>query len=365
MYHIEFKGLRFAFELSPVAFELFGKPVYWYGIIITLGIILSVAYAFYRLKKAAISLDDMYDYAIFTIIFGIIGARAYYVLTNLDVYDSFLSAIAIWEGGLGIYGGIIGGALALISVALFKKKNPLIVLDCVGPSVMIGQLIGRWGNFTNQEAFGINTELPWGMRSWVVGDSDYRLKGTFEYLTLNESALEKQFADIGLDIDPNGYVHPTFLYESLWNLIGFVIIHFLYKKKKFNGQMILLYITWYGFGRMLIEGLRTDSLLIPGTEIRISQLVGFICFVVGATLLTIFLIKHRKDPYLPETVIPDIAEIPEETEEDISDLMALDGCEESELENIPGSEELTEENLTEQNEIESEEDNTDTENKEA
>ncbi len=334
MYHIEFKGLDFAFELSPIAFEIFGKPVFWYGIIITLGIILSVAYAFYRLKKAGVSLDDMYDYAIFTIIFGIIGARTYYVLTNLETYTSFRSVIAIWEGGLGIYGGIIGGALALITVALIKKKSPLVILDCVGPAVMIGQIIGRWGNFTNQEAFGINTQLPWGMRSWAVGESEYKFRGTFEYLTINESALEEQYSAIGLDIDPSGYVHPTFLYESLWNLIGFIIIHFLYKKKKFNGQMVLLYFTWYGFGRMLIEGLRTDSLLIPGTQIRISQLVGFICFAVGTVLLTVFLIKRRKDPYLPDTVITEAEEeLPEESDEDISNLMMLDGAESADLEN--------------------------------
>ncbi len=327
MFHIEFKGLDFAFELSPIAFEIFGKPVYWYGIIITLGIVLSVAYAFYRLKKANVKADDMYDYAIFTIIFGIIGARAYYVLTNLDSYNSLSSAIAIWEGGLAIYGGIIGGAIAILTVALLKKTNPMLVFDCAAPSVMIGQIIGRWGNFTNQEAFGINTDLPWGMRSWVVGTNSYNLKGTREYLILYQDKIEAE--NPGMLVNFNGYVHPTFLYESLWNLIGFIIINLLYKKKKFNGQILLMYLTWYGFGRMLIESLRTDSLYLPGTEIRISQLVGLICFLIGAILLMVFTVKAKNAPLAAteSTISASESEYGAEdvSEEDIADLEALDG----------------------------------------
>ncbi len=345
MYHIEFKGLGFAFELSPVAFEIFGKPVYWYGIIITLGIILSVAYAFYRLKQAKVNVDDMYDYAIFTIIFGIIGARLYYVLTNLDTYTSLSSAIAIWNGGLAIYGGVIGGALAITAVALLKKKNPLIILDCVAPATMIGQLIGRWGNFMNQEAFGTNTDLPWGMRSWVVGDNKYYLTGTVEYLERYKSKIEAE--NPGMQVVPNGYVHPTFLYESLWNLIGFIIINLLYKKKKFNGQILLMYLTWYGFGRMLIESLRTDSLYLPGTQFRISQLIGLICFVAGAVLLMLFYIKAKNAPApVSATEAEENNGASNETEqpdddisqEDIDELKALDGCEDEDM-NTENSEE--------------------------
>lgn len=288
MFHVEFKALPFGFEFSPIAFEIFGKPVYWYGIIITLGIILSVAYAFYRAKKFGVSIDDMYDYTIFVIIFGVIGARLYYVLSNLDSYKTFFDIINIPTGGLGIYGGIIGGVIAVLAVSLFKKKNPIKILDIAAPATMIGQFIGRWGNFTNQEAFGINTTLPWGMKSYVVGTNENGFIGTREYLTRYYSKLQVENPD--LQISVNGYVHPTFLYESVWNLIGFVIIHFTYKKQKFTGQMALMYITWYGLGRMFIEGLRTDSLYITGTSIRKSQLLAFLCFVIGLTLLIVLFI---------------------------------------------------------------------------
>ncbi len=349
MYHVEFKGLDFAFEISPIAFELFGKPVYWYGIIITLGIVLSVAYAFYRLKKENVKADDMYDYAIFTVIFGIIGARLYYVFANLSDYKTFYSVIAIWNGGLAIYGGIIGGALAILLVSLFKKKNALTVLDCVAPAVMIGQFIGRWGNYANQEAFGSNTDLLWGMRSWrVPGSTPSNIQGTREYLENHASELMAKNPD--LQIDPNGYVHPTFLYESLWNLVGFIIIHLLYKKKKFNGQILLMYLAWYGFGRMIIEGLRTDSLYISDTNIRVSQLLGFLCFTVCSVLLIVFYIIALKKPTALAPIFickqaTDLSEITESedeiseneasdddiSEDDINDLMALDGCDASDV----------------------------------
>ncbi len=335
MFHVEFKALPFGFEFSPIAFEIFGKPVYWYGIIITLGIILSVAYAFYRAKKSGISIDDMYDYTIFAIIFGVIGARLYYVLSNLDSYKTFFDVINIPAGGLGIYGGIIGGVIAVLLVSLFKKINPLRILDVAAPSAMIGQLIGRWGNFTNQEAFGINTELPWGMKSYVVGTNTNGLLGTREYLTRYYSKLQVENPELAISV--NGYVHPTFLYESVWNLIGFIIIHFTYKKQKFTGQMALMYITWYGFGRMFIEGLRTDSLYITGTSIRKSQLLAFLCFVIGLTLLVVFLIitavKEKKlmsaavtDGIDPDDELMQIDNI-DTSSDDASELSELDGCE--------------------------------------
>ncbi|MBO4868466.1 MAG: prolipoprotein diacylglyceryl transferase [Clostridia bacterium] len=296
MYHVTFKGFEnAAFEFSPVAFTVFGKPIYWYGIVITIGIILSAIYAFWRAKKLGIKTDDMYDYAIFVVIFGIIGARAYYVLTTLQThqYKSFIDVIAVWEGGLAIYGGIIAGVLTILVVSLIKKIKFLRVLDAIAPSVMIGQAIGRWGNYFNQEAFGSNTSLPWGMRSYVVqATGSGNLQGTVEYLTKNKAEIES----LGIQIDPNGFVHPTFLYECLWNVIGFVIINLLYKRRKFDGQMFLMYITWYGLGRAFIEMLRTDSLFIPGTKIRISMVVGFLCFVGGIILMIILGIRAKKDP---------------------------------------------------------------------
>ncbi len=295
MYHVVFKGFEnVSFEFSPVAFTLFGKEIYWYGVIIVVGMILSAVYAFWRAKKLGIKIDDMYDYAIFIIIFGVIGARAYYVLTSLDRYKTFLDVISVWKGGLAIYGGIIAGVLTVIVVSKIKKIKILRVLDAIAPSVMIGQALGRWGNYLNQEAFGCNTTLPWGMKSWVVqtSSSGSRLEGTVEYLTQNKSSIEA----LGIKIDPQGYVHPTFLYECLWNVIGFIIINIFFKKRKFDGQMFLMYISWYGIGRAFIEMLRTDSLYIPGTQIRISMVVGFACFLAGIAAMIVLGIRAKKDP---------------------------------------------------------------------
>ena len=284
MYQVEFKLFDFAFRFSPVAFTVFGKDVFWYGIIITVGIILAVLYAFMRAKQSGIKPDHMYDYSIFTIIFGIIGARTYYVLSELDSYNSFMDAIAIWKGGLAIYGGVIGGICALIVTALVKKHKPLRILDCAAPATMIGQMIGRWGNYMNQEAFGCNTDLPWGMRSFVYAPHDgVRMEGTVEYLSSHKALLMQKNPD--LIIDPQGYVHPTFLYESLWNLLGFILINIFYKKKKFDGAILFAYLGWYGLGRLFIEGLRTDSLYLGSTNIRLSQLVALICIVLSVFAL--------------------------------------------------------------------------------
>lgn len=299
MYHVTFKGLEnVSFEFSPVAFTVFGKPIYWYGIVITIGIILSALYAFRRAKKLGIKIDDMYDYAIFIVIFGVIGARLYYVLTNLSDYRTFKDIIAIWNGGLAIYGGIIAGVITVIVVSKVKKIKVLRVLDAIAPSVMIGQILGRWGNYFNQEAFGCNTTLPWGMRSYVVQGTGIgeNLQGTVEYLGEYVQKKSDEIQALGMKIDPQGFVHPTFLYEGIWNLIGFIIINIFYKKRKFDGQMFLMYITWYGLGRGFIEMLRTDSLFIPGTHIRISMAVGFLCFVAGTALLIALAVRSGKDP---------------------------------------------------------------------
>lgn len=346
MYQVTFKGLEnVIFEFSPIAFtipgfsfEMFGKtftfaekPMYWYGIIIAVGMILSAAYAFYRAKKFGIKADHMYDYAIFAIIFGVIGARLYYVLTNLEMYDSFKEAIAIWNGGLAIYGGVIGGAITVFVISKIKKINPFTVLDAVAPSVMIGQAIGRWGNYMNQEAFGGNTTLPWGMRSTVSG-GPAGLTGTVEYLERHYNELLAR----GIEVDPTGYVHPTFLYESLWNVTGFIIIHFLYKKRTFKGEMVLMYLTWYGLGRGFIEMLRTDSLYIPGTNIRISSLFGFICFFLGLAAIIYMKLRVKKHPQVLEFAAtegacdtePDDSTV---TPEEIEELCAIDGAENAEF----------------------------------
>lgn len=275
------------FTVNPVAFTipLFGGlEVRWYGLIITLGIILAFSYCAYRAKQEGIVFDHLLDIAIFTIIFGVLGARLYYVLTSLDKYDSFWEAFAIWEGGLAIYGGIIAGAITIWLVCRFKKIKTIKMLDAVAPGVMIGQILGRWGNFFNGEAYG--TEL-------FEGDPLYFIRMG---LIPNIESQTKMH-----------YFHPTFLYESLWNLIGFILIHFLYKKKKFDGQVVLMYVTWYGFGRMFIEGLRTDSLYVG--VFRISQVVGFLCFAIGLLLLILNLVKARRVELTAEGYVPTYGKI--------------------------------------------------------
>lgn len=262
MNHISFPGLGIdEFRVNRVAFSLFGRDVMWYGIIITLGIVLAFLYVNYRAKKnEGIKTEDVLDYAIYLVLFGVIGARLYYVLTSFDDYkadtvgQTISNIVAVWEGGLAIYGGIIAGGIALAIVSLIKKIKLGRAFDMVAPGVMIGQIVGRWGNFCNGEAYGSETSLPWRMGIREAGETE----------TI--------------------YVHPTFLYESLWNLLGFLLINLVYKKKKFDGQIFFMYITWYGFGRMLIEGLRTDSLYVG--DFRISQVVGFLCFFIGLAVLT-------------------------------------------------------------------------------
>ena len=352
----------FAFRFSPVAFTVFGKDVYWYGIIITVGIILGVAYAFMRAKQGGIKADHMYDYSIFAIIFGIIGARTYYVLSEIDTYHSFADAIAIWNGGLAIYGGVIGGIAALVITALVKKHNPLRILDCAAPAAMIGQIIGRWGNYMNQEAFGCNTDLPWGMRSFVHTPlmTGTRMQGTVEYLGSHKATIMQK--NPNLIIDPQGYVHPTFLYESLWNLIGFILINAFYKKKKFDGAIVCAYLGWYGLGRLFIEGLRTDSLYLGSTNIKLSQLVALVCivlsiffFVLGtvrakaAGITTLYTKTENGKWMMIDALESEASEASEEAEE----------AEEAESENEPSDEESEE--ITEASDIAEETEETENE----
>lgn len=261
---VSFPGLGIGeISFSRVAFPLFGKDIYWYGIIICVGFIAAFLHAYWRSKEERVKADDLLDLAIYIILFGVLGARLYYVLTTLDTgnYHSFVDVIAVWEGGLAIYGGIIAGGLAIVGVCFVKKMNILRVMDMVGPGVMIAQAIGRWANFINGEAFG---------EPVTEGHPLYFLR-----MNVCSSFTHGKMVEA---------CQPTFLYESLWNVLGFVLITVFYRKKKFHGQNAFAYLAWYGFGRMFIEGLRTDSLYIGNTGIRISQLVGFLCFIIAGGL---------------------------------------------------------------------------------
>ena len=264
---------KFIFEVGPVR-------VAWYGLIITLGIIFAVWYTCLRAKKEGFTTDDVLDYALWVGLSGVLGARLYYVAMTWDGrYTSFLDIFAIWNGGLAIYGGIIGGALAIVVLSMIKKKNMLKFFDMVALGVMMAQAIGRWGNFFNGEAYGTIMQ--------------YQFLGK----TFQTSRWAGQKLPWIMTVDPQNpysgdlHVHPTFLYESLWNVIGFLIFNHIYRKnkKKFDGQILLLYVTWYGFGRMLIEGFRADSLTLGNA--RISQLVAFGCVIFG--LLFYILLARR------------------------------------------------------------------------
>ena len=292
MVTISFPGLGIGeFNINPVAFEIpifKGIEVRWYGILITLGIILAFTYCAFRAKQEGINFDNLLDIAIFTIIFSVIGARAGYVLFSLGdkTYDSFLDVIAIWNGGLQIYGGIIAGAITIFIVCKVKKINTLKMLDAVSPAVMIGQIIGRWGNFCNGEAHGS-----------VVPESSPLYFLRMGLSTHNIEEYKGKMAE----------VHPTFFYESMWNLIGFIIINALYKKKKFDGQIVLMYLTWYGFGRMFIEMLRTDQLKVG--VFPVSVVIGAVCFVVGTILLIVNFVKARREKITEGDYEPTYAKI--------------------------------------------------------
>lgn len=293
MTKISFPGLGIGeFDLNPIAIPFGnGEGIRWYALFIVTGMILAVIYAAYRAKGEGIVFDTILDFAIFTIPIGIIGTRLFYVFFDwLDAmvnhqpspYKSFMDVIAIWNGGLAIYGGIIFGTLTIIVVAKVKKmswRSLLKITDAVAPGVMIAQALGRWGNFFNGEAYGTPTSLPWRMCSDKFTQRLYSLD-----LIDRDTALQM--------IDGNLGVHPTFLYESLWNILGFILINIFYKKKRFDGQIMLMYFTWYGFGRMFIELLRTDS-LTNGGSIRISSLIGLLSFIVFGSLL-LYLFTHNK-----------------------------------------------------------------------
>ena len=269
---IAFPGLGIGeFEVSSVAFTLFGMEIAWYALIITFGMICTVIYTVSQAKKIGVTFDDVIDYALFTIPFGVIGARLYYVLSKLEYYDSFMDVINIREGGLAIYGGIIAGTITVLAVSHFKKINFFAFGDCVAPGVLLAQGIGRWGNFMNGEAFGYET--------------DWFCRMQLQNINTGGRVME---------------VHPTFLYESLWNLLGVLLVYLFIKfiGKKYDGQLILIAFGWYGLGRMFIEGLRTDSLYFGPEEwgIRTSQVLAGIIFLLFLAMLIYF---HFKKPNKP------------------------------------------------------------------
>ncbi len=281
-------GSKLSFEVSSIfaQFNLFGHSVTirWYGAIIAFGFLLAVLFGGRMAYKWKMNLDKMVDVLIYGTIFAVIGARLYYCFFEWDSYkDNPASIFAIWNGGLAIYGGIIGGLAAAFVVCKIRKMNFYNLLDIAGMSLLIGQGIGRWGNYANQEAFGSNTSMPWGMWSEKIRITILRDTPTL---------IEK-----GMSVNPELPVHPTFLYESIWCLTGFLLLYIFTKKfRRFSGQTFLCYGIWYGLGRMIIEGFRTDSLYVGNTTIRVSQLLSAVIVIVCLALFIILTSKFRKNP---------------------------------------------------------------------
>ena len=275
---VSFPGLfpNLEININPVALQI-GHGIYWYGIIIAVGFLLAVLFCSQRAHSYGIKKDDLYDMLIVATPLSIIGARLYYVIFYLDLFRNESGGIspgkviAIWDGGLAIYGGVIAAVLSVLGFCAYKKIKAGAMLDLGCMGLLIGQMIGRWGNFINREAFGAETTLPWRMRLWESAD---------------------HFID----------VHPTFLYESLWNLVGLLLIALVLEKhRKFDGENFFFYLFWYGLGRTWIEGLRTDSLYLFdwtlfGAPIRVSQLLSVVLCITAIVVLIYQLKCKKHDP---------------------------------------------------------------------
>lgn len=284
---ISFPGLGIGeFSVKSVAFTLpFGDgiDIAWYALIITFGMICCLLYVLPQARKIGVTLDDIIDYALVVIPLGVIGARLYYVIFDTkhtyivdDPIETIVNIFNIRQGGLAIYGAIIAGAIAVLGVSIVKKINFFAIGDCAAPAVLLAQGIGRWGNFMNGEAFG--SETDWFCRMGLRNGITYDTFDTTEMV----------------------FVHPTFLYESLWNLTGVLLVYLFARfiQKKYDGQLILLTFGWYGLGRMFIEGLRTDSLMIGDTGIRVSQaLAGALFFVCLVLLIVLAIVKPKVGYY--------------------------------------------------------------------
>lgn len=266
--------------IDPVAISIGPIKIYWYGIIIALAMLIGISLATKEAQKLGLEEDTMVDMALWAIPIGFIGARLYYVLFKWDYYIQNPSEIiAIWNGGIAIYGGLIAGGLAVYWFARRKKMTLTLLLDILAPSVLLAQSIGRWGNFINQEAHGGAVSRQF-----------------LETLYLPEFIIEQ--------MNTNGtYYHPTFLYESLWSLLGFILLIILRNQKGLlrRGEVALSYVIWYSFGRFFIEGMRTDSLWI-GDIMRVSQMLSLVLFISAIILLVYRRRDYPSKPFYSESL---------------------------------------------------------------
>lgn len=295
---IAFPNLGIYLKDVPRSFTIFGFTIMLYGVIIAVGVLLAFMVISKVAKRDGQNPDDFYDMGIYTLIFGIIGARIYYVIFAWEYYkDDLLSVFNIRQGGLAIYGGVIAGVATVIIWSKLKKKNMFEMLDTAFHGVLVGQIMGRWGNFTNREVFGGYTDSLFAMRIPIEA-------------VRSRDLTQELYANI-----PAGanyiQVHPTFLYESVCNLILLIIMLIYGKKKAFKGECTLLYLGGYGIIRFVIEGIRVDQLLIPGTHIPVSQLLG-ICLFIGALVADIVIrVKISKSKAVVEEKSSEASEIEE------------------------------------------------------
>ena len=272
MHYIEFPRLHLHFNINPVAFSIGSLEVHWYGIIMALAVTIGYFLAMSVIERFGYKKDDVSNVLFISVISGVICARIYYVVFNMDGFRHELSNVLnLRTGGLAIYGGVIGAMISVFVFCKYRKYKFLNFIDVLIPYLALGQSIGRWGNYTNQEAFGINTSLPWGMSGDLI------------------TQHIRMFVAKGMDITDELPVHPTFLYESIVNMIIFVILLMVRKNKKFDGNVFYMYMILYGVARFFIEGLRTDSLMFLG--FRISQVVSLVLVLVFSCILVY---KNRK-----------------------------------------------------------------------
>lgn len=277
---IAFPNLGIYLHNMPKGFSVFGFEITLYGVLIGIGMLAGILLAAHQAKVAGQNPDIIWDFAIYAIVFSIIGARLYYVAFEWDMYkDDLLSIFNTRQGGLAIYGGVIAAFLTLFIYAKLKKQNPFWIMDACVPGLILGQTIGRWGNFTNREVFGEYTDNLFAMRLPIEA--------------VRARDISENVASHIVEGTNYIQVHPTFLYESLWNL-GVLVFLLLYRKhKKFEGELALYYLAGYGLGRAWIEGIRTDTLFIPGTTVPVSQVLAIVLFV-GAVLADISIRLWRR-----------------------------------------------------------------------
>lgn len=276
---VTFPGLGLAFDINRIAFTIGGISIYWYGVILATGLLLGIVFAFRYCVEFGIDPDSMIDVIMIGTVMAIVCARIYYVAMAPFQYENIWEMLDIRKGGIAIYGSLIG-AFVFGGLACKWRGVPILpMFDLTAMGFLIGQGVGRWGNFVNQEAFGCNTTLPWGMYS----------EATRAYLMGSTVTVPA-----GVVIDPSLPVHPTFLYESLWCFAGLAFLFFTRRKRRFHGDIALRYAIWYGLGRFWIEGLRTDSLLlVPALGLRASQLVAVVT-VAAALVLEIVMLRRTR-----------------------------------------------------------------------